>query len=92
MLILDQFNKLILLQVKIEQEIQQCFLLFSHVFHVSLFSVADNNNFSATNLNSDLGKINAWASHWKITFNPDSNKQAQEVIFFVKQKRHHSLL
>ena len=29
---------------------------------ISLFSVVDNINFSATNLNSDLNKINAWAS------------------------------
>ena len=47
---------------------------------VSLFSVADNINLSATNLNSDLGKINAWENQWKITFNPDPNKQAQEVM------------
>ena len=29
---------------------------------VSLFSVVDNNNLSAINLNSDLSKIYAWAS------------------------------
>ena len=29
---------------------------------ISLFSVVDNINLSATNLNSDLNKINAWAS------------------------------
>ena len=49
---------------------------------VSLFSVVNNINLSATNLNSDLSKINAWANQWKMTFNPDPNKQAQEVIFF----------
>ena len=54
---------------------------------VSLFSVVDNNNLSATNLNSDLSKINAWASQWKMTFNPDPNKQAQEVIFSRKIKK-----
>ena len=48
---------------------------------VSLFSVVDNINLSATNLNSDLSKINAWANQWKMTFNPDPNKQVQEVIF-----------
>ena len=47
---------------------------------MSLFSVADNINLSATNLDSDLSKINAWENQWKITFNPDPNKQAQEVI------------
>ena len=30
---------------------------------VSLFSVVDNVNVSATNLNSDLSKINAWANY-----------------------------
>ena len=49
---------------------------------VSLFSVVDNINLSATNLNSDLSKINAWANQWKMIFNPDTNKKAQEVIFF----------
>ena len=54
---------------------------------VSLFSVVDNINLSATNLNSDLSKINAWANQWKMTFNPDPNKQAQEVIFSRKTKK-----
>ena len=54
---------------------------------ISLFSVVDNNNLSATVLNSDLSKINAWASQWKMTFNPDPNKQAQEVIFSRKIKK-----
>ena len=49
---------------------------------VSLFSVVDNINLSATNLNNDLNKINAWA-----TFNPYPNKQAQEVIFSCKTIR-----
>ena len=55
--------------------------------HVSLFPVVENINLSATNLNSDLSKINAWASKWKMTFNPDPNKQAQEVIFSRKIKK-----
>ena len=54
---------------------------------VSLFSVVDNINLSATNLNNDLSKINAWANQWKMTFNPDPNKQAQEVIFSRKTKK-----
>ena len=58
---------------------------------VSLSSVVNNINLSATNLNSDLSKINAWASRWKMTFNPDPKKQASEVIFLVEQKKHHVL-
>ena len=33
------------------------------------------------NLNEDLNKISYWAFQWKISFNPDPIKQAQEVIF-----------
>ena len=29
-------------------------------------------------------KISNWAFQWKMRFNPDSNKQAQEVIFSRK--------
>ena len=54
---------------------------------VSLFSVVDNNDLSATNLNSDLSKIIAWASQWKMTFNPNPNKQTQEVYFFSQNKK-----
>ena len=60
---------------------------------VSLFSVVNNINLSANNLNSDLSKINAWANQLKMTFNPDLNKHAQEVIFSRKiRKTSHPLL
>lgn len=35
-------------------------------------------NLSATNLNIDLSKVNAWTNHWEVTFNPDLKKRAQE--------------
>ena len=54
---------------------------------VLLFYVVYNINLSATNLNSDLSKINAWANQWKMTFNPDFKKQAQEVIFSRKIRK-----
>ena len=54
---------------------------------VSLFSVVDNINVLATNPNGDLSKINAWANQWKMTINPDPNKQAQEVIFSPEIKK-----
>ena len=54
---------------------------------VLLFSVVDNINLSTTNLNCDLSKINAWANQWKMTFNPDPSKQAQEVIFSRKIRK-----
>ena len=38
-------------------------------------------------------KIRDWAFKWKMSFNPDPNKQAKEVIFFKKviPGSHHSL-
>ena len=43
-------------------------------------------NLSANALNNDLLKIN-WAYQWKMCFNPDPSKQAQEVIFSCKIKK-----
>ena len=61
------------------------------MFH--FFSVVDDINVSTTNLNSDLSKINAWANQWKMTFNPDPNNQAQDLIFSRKiKKASHPLL
>ena len=53
----------------------------------SLFSVIRNKQLSAQNLNKHLNKINHWAFQWKINFNPDSSKQAQEVIFSRKLQK-----
>ena len=38
--------------------------------------------------NNDLQKISEWAYKWKISFNPDLNKPAQEVIFSKKLNKH----
>ena len=43
-----------------------------------------NKNNSASQLYNDLDKISDWAYTWKISFNPDHSKQAQEVIFSRK--------
>ena len=51
-----------------------------------MFSVTHDVNVSARELNDDLTKINNWAFQWKMSFNPDVNKQAQEVIFSRKIK------
>ena len=53
----------------------------------SLFSVVHNNNTSAEVLNRDLQKISQWSHKWKMSFNPDVSKQAQEVIFSRKQAK-----
>ena len=50
----------------------------------SLFSVVQNRNNSASQLNNDLNKVSDWAYTWKMSFNPDPSKQAQEVIFSRK--------
>ena len=56
------------------------------VEEVSFFSVTHDVNVSATELNDHLKKISSWAFQWKMSFNPDVNKQAQEVIFNRKIK------
>ena len=53
----------------------------------SLFSVVQDTNTFATELNSDLKKINDWAFQWKMTFYSDRSKQAQEIIFNRKFKK-----
>ena len=50
----------------------------------SLFSKVYDIHKSASNLNGDLEKISYWAYQWKMQFNPDPNKQANEVIFSRK--------
>ena len=52
----------------------------------SLLSVTHDVNVSARELNDDLRKISNWAFQWKMSFNPDVNKQAQEIIFSWKIK------
>ena len=39
---------------------------------------------SANLLNNDINKISTWASQWKMNFNQDPTKQAQEVTFSQK--------
>ena len=56
--------------------------LFAH--DTALFSVVNNINESANQMNMDLEKISLWDYHWKMSFNPDISKQIQEVIFSKK--------
>ena len=44
-------------------------------------------NTSAKELNDDLKKVNDLAFQWKISFNPDPSKQAQELTFSRISKR-----
>ena len=50
----------------------------------SILSTVCNINISISNLNSDLRKVSEWEFKWKMSFNPDPTKQAQEVIFSRK--------
>ena len=53
----------------------------------SLFSTVYNLNMSADQLEKDLKKMSEWAYKWKMIFNPDLSKQAQEVIFSRKANK-----
>ena len=57
----------------------------------SIFSIVTDINQPARLINSDLSKIEQWAFQWKMSFNPDPSKQAQEVIFSKKIFSHHIL-
>ena len=47
----------------------------------SLFSTVTDPTLTASELNHDLKVIEQWAYIWKMSFNPDPNKQAIEVLF-----------
>ena len=53
----------------------------------SLFSIIHDSVITTLELNSDLSRIKQWTCQWKMSFNPDPNKQAQEVIFSRKLKK-----
>ena len=53
----------------------------------SLFSIVRDPNTSAVNLNHDLQLISDWAFQWKMSFNPDPTKPAEEIIFSNKRHR-----
>ena len=60
---------------------------------ILIFSVVHDKNQFGTKLNDDMEKISNLAFHWKMSFNPDINKQVQEVIFSGRlQKLSHSSL
>ena len=53
----------------------------------SLFSVIYDSGIKSSELNSYFSRIKQWDFQWEMSFNPDSNKQAQEVIFSRKLKK-----
>ena len=56
----------------------------------SMFSIVIDIDISKYELNSDLRKISIWTYQWKMHFNPDVSKQAQEVMFSKKKLKNYS--
>ena len=57
------------------------------VYDNSLSSVIHDIQTSANNLNKDIERTSNSTTKWKMNFNPDTTKQAQEVIFSRKVKK-----
>ena len=51
----------------------------------SLFTIVEDINSAAIDINHDLEIINKWAFDWKMSFNPDPCKQAVELKFSMKR-------
>ena len=51
----------------------------------SLYSVVKDPVVSALELNHDLEVISQWATQWKMSFNPDPTKPAEEILFSRKK-------
>ena len=52
----------------------------------SLFAVVKNADTSNIDLNSNLKNRDEWSFSWKMSFNPEPTKQAQEQIFSRKKQ------
>ena len=55
--------------------------------NTSLFSVVHDIAISSCELNYDLNRVREWALQWKMSFNPEPSKHAQEVIFTHKLQK-----
>ena len=51
----------------------------------SLFTVVEDSNTAASDMNHDLDLISQWAHTWRMSFNPDPQKQAVELTFSRKK-------
>ena len=51
----------------------------------SLFTVVKDPNTAANDMNHDLELIRQWAHNWRMSFNPDPQKQAVKLIFSRKR-------
>ena len=62
-------------------------LMLNYLLTILLYFQLCDINTSTVELNSDLKKINDWAFQWKMAFNTDRSKQAQEIMFSRKLKK-----
>ena len=51
----------------------------------SSFTVVEDSNTAANDMNHDLNLISQWAHPWRMSFNPDPQKQAVELTFSRKK-------
>ena len=63
------------------------YLILSFLLMILPFPVIHESVIMTSKLNTDLARIKQWAFQWKMSFNLDLNKQAQEVIFSRKPKK-----
>ena len=57
---------------------------------ILLFFVVHDITTSSCVLNYDLNRVREWAFQWKMSFNPEPSKPAEEVIFTRKlQKKNY---
>ena len=57
-----------------------------------MFSVVSDPINTSQKLKKDLDKVGLWANKWKMFFNPDPSKQAQEIIFFTEVNQSISII
>ena len=69
----------------LEQDIISSIRFFAD--DTSIFSIVNDPIKTAENLNHDLNVISKWATQWKMSFNPDPDKPAEEVIFSKKRSK-----
>ena len=53
----------------------------------SIYSIVKNPINTAEDMNHDLTMINQWAMQWKMCFNPDPTKPAEEILFSHKTSK-----
>ena len=59
-------------------------LFVKYLWMISIFSNVFDKDKSQRDLKNDLSIVSGWAYYWKIKFNRDPNKQANEVYFSWK--------